>query len=156
MEPREIHKNFQKISKNLAWRPFFRFGLFYLLKSCWKSGKLDFLQKCVPKSYKNGPVDCDMFMGSIWEFWVVFEIFNPSNASWAYPSKGWNSLFWRVCWCCIGGGENYKNHPELSDTTHRSYHKQLDHFVKCFVHIFEENLIFHFFSRISEGKIAQI
>ena len=61
-----------------------------------------------------------------------------------------------VCWRVIGVCENLKNHPELLDTTHRSYHILLDHFNNSFVPIFEENLILHFFSWISEGKTAQI
>ena len=95
-------------------------------------------------------------MGSIWEFWVVFEILTPSNTAPAYPQ---NLGFWPIggilVWCCMGW-RLQKNHPELLDTTHRFYHKLLDHFDNCFVHIFEENLIIHFFSLILEGKTALI
>ena len=84
----------------LAWPPVFRFGLFYLLKSCSKSEKLDFLQKYVQNSYQNGPVDYDRTCG--WYLRVLgdFCILHPLQCPTRIPPIGQNSRFWGYA----GGG----------------------------------------------------
>ena len=76
--------------ENLSWSPFFRFGLFYLLKFCQKSGKLDILQKYVQNDYQNGPVVYDRTYGQYLRVLVGFCDFHPPPISQKHIPKTLN------------------------------------------------------------------